>query len=76
MSNPTEVLERLETERSELNTKLNALRNFITSTDYDELSAHHQALLKLQRDNMSAYERVLALRIDDLTAQIDEEQEG
>lgn len=58
--------ERVIEEEKALGEKLNKLGAFIRGSDFNSLSAEHQALLREQEYHMCAYAHVLRKRIDRL----------
>lgn len=60
---------KLKAERSDLNGKISRLSEFLDSLEFNrsiKISPFHIELLKMQLNVMSAYSRILALRLEDL----------
>lgn len=63
------VVEKLKAERSDLNGKISRLSEFLDSLEFNrsiKISRLHIELLRTQLNVMSAYSRILALRLEDL----------
>lgn len=62
------VVEKLKAERSDLNGKISRLSEFLDSLESNrsiKISRLHIELLRMQLNVMSAYSRILALRLED-----------
>lgn len=59
----SDFLERLKTEKNELQEKLIKLESFIVSAKFDDLAPVQQSLLKIQLYSMSTYSNCLNERI-------------
>lgn len=57
-------LERLEKEFSDLESKVNGLRNFLVTPGFQKLSAGNQILLKEQLIVMQSYLGILTVRLE------------
>lgn len=61
---PSELIERLKNESSDLNYKIEKLHIFLNSDKFAELTDYHQKLLVLQFNYMSDYSNVLSIRLE------------
>jgi len=57
-------IERIKSELTELNNKLEKLNNFIANDAFMQLSTQKQELLRIQLAIMEAYVRIIKLRIN------------
>ena len=62
----TTFIERLETEKSELDDKISKLNNFLNSDNFKTISEYQQLKLTEQVTYMMLYSRVLNERLQDL----------
>ena len=62
----TTFIERLETEKSELDDKISKLNNFLNSDNFKTVSEYQQLKLTEQVTYMMLYSRVLNERLQDL----------
>ena len=62
----TTFIERLETEKSELDDKISKLNNFLNSDNFKTISEYQQLKLTEQVTYMTLYSRVLNERLQDL----------
>jgi hypothetical protein len=61
-------LERLETEKQELDEKLGKLEDFIDSVNFTKIDEDQRELLKIQRCAMATYSQVLFVRLAHIKA--------
>ena len=69
------VVENLKSERSDLNDKISLLSKFLDSFESNssiKVSPFHIELLRMQLNVMSAYSRILTLRLEDFGEKVNE----